>query len=96
VTVWRRIRESRAALTASIVIAVAGPVYLVMAFPLIWERQIAMMTLAVSPGASESVVTHALLQQMILNIFGWLVPIGLVIGAVLFLALRHFVRRDEI
>ena len=95
-TIWRAVRRSRVALFASIVIAAVGPIYLVIAFPFIWGRQMEMMAMAAAPNPSEEVLFDALLQQVTLNFFGWLVPIALVIAAVLFLVLRHFARGDEI
>ena len=95
-TIWRRIRESRLLLILASVIAIGGAIYLYLVFPYIWDRQVAMMQMATSAGLTEAEIEQALLQQMALNLFGWLVPIGLVVMATLFLALRFFARGDRL
>ena len=95
-TIWGRLRKSRVALWSAALVATTGPIYLALAFPFIWDRQMALMQTAKRPAVPEDALAEALMQQMALNLFAWLVPIALVVGAVIYLALRYFVRRDQV
>lgn len=86
-TLWGRLRTSRLALAVALAVLVIGPLYLAMAFPVLWREQAALIAMP------EQVEVE---RQVLRNLFGWLAPNVLVLGAILYLALRFFVRRDEI